>query len=175
MIRVRRKQRPGDYPHVAGCWPFGGGRATTCKYDAQRNIIMSGVLNCIVQTTVYTIRPHLCTGTHTLRVHKCQEKSKISCGSVKTSLNSQYPVRRVRCGWYWVSKGRQSSVSSQQGSSCRSGGARRAKGRSMEISRHRKLSLRKSEPAAGLRSPPSTTRSTQVNVKYNTTSALLSK
>lgn len=27
-------QWPEDYFHVAGCWPSGGGRATTCKYDA---------------------------------------------------------------------------------------------------------------------------------------------
>lgn len=45
----------------------------------------------------------------------------------------------------------------------------------MESSRHRKLSLLKSEAAARLHSPSSTTRNPKVNVKYSIASGLLFK
>lgn len=117
---------------------------------------MSGVLICIVPTavsvSVYTIRPHRCTEGHTPYSPQTSGKGKGGSGYVKMSLNSQYPVRGARCGSFWMAKGRYSSVSSEQGLLWPSRGAKEAKRRYTERSRHRKLSLLKSEPATRLQS-----------------------
>lgn len=81
-----KSQQLIPFPALAVC-PFSRGRGTTSKYDAERNIIRSGVMICIVSTAgsagVYKIWPHHCTR----RISSIVRKGQSSDGNVKMSLN----------------------------------------------------------------------------------------
>ncbi len=125
--------------------PFSRGRGTTCKDDTQRNIVSPGGCfrrSAAVSARVYKICPHRCAGETHAGFPQSTEKAKVAMVTLKCPWISRLPSQELAVGL----EGNETAVGSAQQRPPPSGEPGRATSKQMKSTRHRKLSLLKSEP-----------------------------